>query len=107
MPLNSEIQELWNEHSSASFPKGYGGNEIDSIDLALLDTETAGCIQTFINNDCHLDVRRVQVLKHCLDNLTVVTKKLDGNALRYFTRIKTLAALILQEIGNNSSNNKD
>ena len=95
--MNSEIQKLWQEHLRP-FPKGYGGEEIDGIDLALLDTETVGCIYTYVTNGGRLDSWRTQILQSCLDDLTAVTQKLDGNALGYFNELKIIAKLVLQEI---------
>ena len=96
--MNSEIQRLWQEHLRP-FPKGYGGEEIDGIDLALLDTETAGCIYTYINSGGQLDPWRTEILKNCLNDLTAVTQKLDGNAFDFFNQLKILAKLVLQETG--------
>ena len=100
--MNSEVQKLWQEHLRP-FPKGYGGEVIDGIDLALLDTETSGCIYTYINSGGQLDPWRIQILKSCLSDLTIVTQKLAGDAFDYFNQLKILAKLVLQEIENTTN----
>lgn len=103
--MNSEIQKLWQEHLRP-FPKGYAGEEIDGIDLALLDTETAGCIYTYVTSGGRLDSWRTKILQTCFVDLIAVTEKLDGNALDYFNELKIIAELVLQEIGNITKNDR-
>ena len=35
MTIPDELKELWQQHSSAAFPKGYGGREIDRLNKRL------------------------------------------------------------------------
>ncbi len=97
MTISSEILELWQEHSSATFPKGYSGKEIKGIDLPLLDAEIAGCIHMYVHNDGELDSRHVKTLRKCLIDLNTIVLLLNSEELVYFNRLSKLANLILQE----------
>jgi hypothetical protein len=46
----SLIEELWQEHLSASFPEDFAGKDVNGIDFIMLDANIAGCIQTFIES---------------------------------------------------------
>ena len=98
MTIPSEILELWQQHSSAAFPKGYGGKEINGIDLPLLDAEIAGCIHIYVHNSGELDSRRVKTLRKCLIDLNTIVLLLNSAELIYFDRLRKLANLVLQEV---------
>src|SRR5688500_13868076 len=93
-----EILELWQEHSASSFPKGYGGREINGIDLSLLDAEIAGCIRMYVHNSGELDHRNVDILRKSLTELNTIVLLLDSEELTYFNRLRNLAILVLQEV---------
>lgn len=99
MTIASEILTLWQQYSSAAFPKGYGGKEINGIDLPLLDVEIASCIHMYMYNGAELDARRVKILRERLIDLNTVVLILDGEELNYFNRLRELANLVLQEAG--------
>jgi hypothetical protein len=99
MTVTSEILNLWQQYSSAAFPKGYGHNEIDGIDLPLLDAEIASCIHMYMYNGVQLDSRRAKILRERLIDLNNVVLFLDGDELQYFNRLRELANLVLQEAG--------
>jgi hypothetical protein len=98
MTIPSEILELWQEHSSAMFPKGYDDKGLKGIDLPLLDAEIAGCIHIYVHNQGELDSWRVETLKKRLIDLNTVLLLLDNESLAYFNRLRNLANLILQEL---------
>ena len=66
MTVASEILNLWQQYSSAAFPKGYGGKVIHGIDLPFLDAEIASCIHMYMYNGAELDSRRVKILRERL-----------------------------------------
>jgi hypothetical protein len=98
MTLIAQIQTLWQEQSASMFPKGYGGKEIDGIDLVLLDADTSGCIETMMSNGGHLDIWRTAILGLCYRDLAVVNVALMGEAREHFARLETLAGLALQSV---------
>jgi hypothetical protein len=98
MTIPSEILGLWQEHSASSFPKGYGGREINGIDLSLLDAEIAGCIHMYVHNGGELDHPRVEILRKSLTDLNTIVLLLNSEELIYFNRLRNLAILLLQEV---------
>lgn len=98
MTIPPEIAELWQQHSSAAFPKGYGGQNTNIIDLPLLDAEIAGCIRMYMHNDAKLDAQRIKTLRVRLIDLNTVVLLLDNEELMYFDRLRKLANLVLQEL---------
>ena len=100
MTIPAEILELWQQHSSATFPKGYGQKEINGIDLPLLDAEIAGPIHMYMHNGATLDSLRVKALRKRLIDLNTIVLLLDQEQLTYFDRLRRIANLILQEMEN-------
>jgi hypothetical protein len=89
------IKELWQEHKKEHFPTGYGGEEIEAIDLALLDSDIAGCVTTFIKKQ-KLELSHTAILGLCYRDCAVVVRGLDGEAKEYFHRLEKLAKLVLE-----------
>jgi hypothetical protein len=99
MTIPVEIAELWQQHSSAAFPKGYGDKEINGIDLPLLEAEITGCIRMYMHNSAQLDAQRIRFLRERLIDLNNVVLLLDHEEFVYFDRLRKLANLVLQEAG--------
>jgi hypothetical protein len=99
MTIPVEIVELWQQHSSAAFPKGYGDKEINGIDLPLLEAEITGCIRMYMHNSAQLDAQRIRFLRERLIDLNNVVLLLDHEEFVYFDRLRKLANLVLQEAG--------
>jgi hypothetical protein len=99
--MNPHVKDLWETHCSGTFPKDCCGHEIEGIDLALLDTETAGCIQTFIANKGSLDLQRTAILGLCYRDLTIVVGKLGHEGKAHFARLEEVSRLVLSEIASN------
>jgi len=95
--ISAEIIELWRQHSSATFPKGYSGKKLNGIDLSLLDAEIASCIHIYMNQGS-LEYRHLESLSNRLIDLNTIVLLLNSEELIYFNRLRTLADLILQEV---------
>lgn len=91
----SEIQRLWDDHTGASYPDDYRGEEVAGVDLVLLDADIAGCVGTFLTNRGQLDEPRLAILGLCLRDAARVQQELVGYAQSYFARLERLAALVL------------
>ena len=96
MTIPAEILRLWQGHSSAGYPSGFGHRVITGIDMPLLDAEIAGCIRKFIHADGKLDRRQAKILRERLIDLNSIVLLLESEELNYFSRLATLANLILQ-----------
>lgn len=107
--MEKMIVDLWNEHRQKAFPEGCGGKEIKGIDLILLDTNIAGCIHTFIENEhqykYRLDEPRIAILGKCYRDLAIIQPFLTSEEEKeYFTRLDRMAGLILEWLGGQYSN---
>ena len=98
MTIPSELLELWQQHSTAAFPDGYGDKEINRINLSLLDAEMAGCIRLYIHNNGRIDPQQVKVLRDRLIDLNGIILLMDRDDLIYFDRLRKMASLVLQEV---------
>ena len=99
MTVPSELITLWQQHSSAAFPKGYGDKEINRVNLSLLDAEIAGCIRLYIHNDGKIDLKQVKLLRERMIDLNAMILLMDHDELIYFERLRKMANLVLQEVG--------
>ena len=91
------IEELWQEHQGVVFPSGYGGEEVEGIDLVLLDANIAGCVETYIKRR-QLDIKHAAILGLCYRDCAVAVKGLDGVAKDYFLRLEKLAKLVSEAV---------
>ena len=93
--------QLWQEHLQASFPDGYRGAEIKGIELVMLDSFTAGCIDSYYTksgNSRPLDPKNHQILADCAKDLKVVVPELQGYPKQYFERLLTISEAILSAL---------
>jgi hypothetical protein len=93
-----DIEKSWNDFLTQPFPEGYAGIEVNGVELASLDTFSAGCIDTFITNKGSLDVRRISILRDCVRDLNKVIKHLDGDAKNYFEQLRLLSEQVLKAV---------
>ena len=98
MTIPDELMELWQQHSSAAFPKGYGGREIDRINLPLLDAEITGCVRIYISTDGKFDTQQIKTLRERLIDLNTIILLMDRDELIYFERLRKIANFVLQEV---------
>ena len=98
MTIPADILDLWQQHSSTSFPKGYMDKVINRINLSLLDAEIAGCIHKYINS-AKLGSQNVKILRDRLVDLNSMVLLLDSEELIYFSRLRDLADRVLQDVG--------
>lgn len=95
MTISPNILELWQEHSSAPFPSGFGDRIVENIDIPLLDAEITGRIRMFIHADGKLDRKQVGILRERLIDLNSIVLLLNPEELMYFNRLINLANLVL------------
>lgn len=60
-----------------------------------LDTVISGCAVYYFE-ERNLDSRRLAMLEHCLNDLDALLPGLPEEAGEYFTRLRTLASLLLE-----------
>jgi hypothetical protein len=70
--------------------------EVGDIDVVLLDSNTAGCVNTWLANGGHLDSERTRILTTCVKDLdTVLAVFTDGEEQYYLQQLRILAAAAL------------
>ena len=92
-----EIEELWATHLASIFPKD-ACREIRGIDLVSLDSYTAGCVDTFLENKGQLDLGRTSILGLCYRDLSIIVPELHSEEHLHFSRLEKLSKLILVNI---------
>lgn len=95
-----KIHKLWLKHKGKLFPTESGDKEVQSIDLVMLESDTAGCISVFLERE-ELDEKRKEVLQKCRENLEVVGRTLNAYGGFYYRQRKKLVCLVLDYININ------
>jgi hypothetical protein len=103
-----EARRLWADHLAAPFPDRLRGEEIDGVDMVMLDADVAGHISSWVGwpsglewlgtgSGGALEEARRNDLARRLDHLDrVVPLFKDAVEIRYFERLRALAALALE-----------
>ncbi|CAD5253479.1 MULTISPECIES: hypothetical protein [unclassified Imperialibacter] len=89
-----EIQLLYNRHTEAPFPATQG-LEVMGIDLALIDSDSAGLIAKFLSQKGHLSQDDFRILHHCFSDLKVVVKELESEPRLYFSNLLNIVGQII------------
>jgi hypothetical protein len=84
-----DLDEAWVEFLKRAFPTGYAGITIKGIDLVLLDTYAAGCIESFVTRR-QLDDTQINTLKEIIIDFEIVISELRDEAQDYFLSLKNL-----------------
>jgi hypothetical protein len=98
MTIPPDLMQLWQQHSSAAFPEGYGDKEINRINLSLLDAQISGCVRLFILNEGKIDPQQIKILPDRLIDLNAILLLMEHDELIYFDRLRKMANLVLQEM---------
>lgn len=100
MVMNEEIIRLWRAHQEEGLPdvppeaKG---------ELWVLDEVIGGCIAHYLASGETLDSSRLNVLEDCRADLKRLLPGLEGGATTYFSRLGSLADLILADVTGRAS----
>jgi hypothetical protein len=97
----SLIEELWQEHRAAPFPKGFRGKDVNGIDFVVLDSQIAGCVSAFVERG-KLSNYQTAMLGLAYRNATYVLPLLNEDGAEYFWRLERLAELVLKQIAKKS-----
>ena len=91
-----DVAPRWERHLERSFPPRLRGEEIEGVDMVLLDADTAGCVETWLNSSSDLDTMRMGALRACLDDLDRVLPQLsDPGEANYYAGLRDVAASVL------------
>jgi hypothetical protein len=87
----NEFVPLWRTHQAADWPRAIGPSEGE---LMTLDTVIGGCITYYLESGHGLDEQRLEILETCLTDLEALLPDLDGDAARYFQRLRQVGTLL-------------
>ena len=91
------IVDLWEEHLTTPFPKGFRGKDLNGIDFVMLDANIAGCVQTFVERG-KLNMFQAAMLGLSYRDASFVVPTLNDEGAAYFWRLERLAELVLRAI---------
>lgn len=106
MKTNSDevlIRDLWIEHKFAPFPKGFGGKDVSGIDFVMLDSDVAGCVDTFLDRG-NLNLYQTAILGLSYRNLSYIIPIINDEGKEYFWRLERLAELVLKSVALKNEN---
>jgi len=86
-------ETLWRSHLNSAFPINARGREVAGVDLVLLDSLSAGCISSLLQNPN--DGAKSWLLADLLDQLRSVLPHLEGDSRSYFDQLAAVAEAVL------------
>ncbi len=97
----SLIDELWQEHLAAPFPKGFRAKDVNGIDFVMLDANIAGCVDTFLERGT-LNLYQAAMLGLSYRDASYVIPILNEEGAAYFWRLERLAEWVLKAVARNN-----
>jgi hypothetical protein len=89
----TDVVALWQTHRQAALPEVPW--ELKG-ELWVLDEVISGCLAYALETGGTLEPNRIGILEDCRQDLRRMLPQLDGLAVTYFSRLETLAALVLE-----------
>ena len=90
--MTDEIVSLWRMHKQTPLPNVPSDSKGE---LWVLDEVIGGCVAYYVDTGRVLDASRAVILEDCRVDLERLLPDLDGTAAAYFSRLRTLACLVL------------
>jgi hypothetical protein len=90
---HQSIASLWDAHSREGWPEFSSPNEGQ---LMTLDTVIGGCAVFYLDGPEGLDNQRIAILEDCVADLDALLDDLGEESLEYFSRLRQLAAALVQ-----------
>lgn len=89
------VSRLYQEFMELPFPPRLAGADRAGFDLVMLDSDTAGCVFTWIKNGGELEARGRSILLRCIARLDRVIPVLgEADAPEYWHRLHEMAQLV-------------
>ncbi len=89
------VSRLYQEFMESPFPPRLAGADRAGFDLVMLDSDTAGCVFTWIKNGGELEARGRSILLRCIARLDRVVPVLgEADAPEYWHRLREMAQLV-------------
>ncbi|MGI8467266.1 MAG: hypothetical protein ACR2N3_02330 [Pyrinomonadaceae bacterium] len=93
-----KLKKSWNEFLKKPFPDNCVGKTMEGVELTSLDTFSAGCINSFIDNKGNLNQQQIQTLNDCVRKLHKVVDLLAEAEKDYFEHLLYLSKQVSHEI---------
>ena len=94
----NDVQKDWLAHLASGFPAAARGRVVHGVDLVLVDTYAAGCIQSLVDRGA-LDVERTNALLGCVEELERAVPLLGADSVEYFSRLLAISRTVLARAG--------
>ncbi|MET8717528.1 hypothetical protein ABZV52_30690 [Streptomyces sp. NPDC004735] len=89
------VSRLYQEFMKLPFPPGLAGADRAGFDLVLLDSDTAGCIFTWIKRGGELEAQGRSTLLRCVARLDRVIPVLgEADSTEYWHHLREMAQLV-------------
>ncbi|MCW8384154.1 hypothetical protein [Streptomyces justiciae] len=89
------VSRLYQEFMELPFPPRLAGSDRAGFDLVMLDSDTAGCVFTWIKNGGELEAGGQSTLLRCLTRLDRVIPALgEADAPEYWHRLHEMARIV-------------
>ncbi|MFD9977918.1 hypothetical protein [Streptomyces sp. NPDC059017] len=89
------VSRLYREFMELPFPPGLAGADRAGFDMVMLDSDTAGCVFTWIKNGGELEARGRSILLRGIARLDQVIPVLgEADAPEYWHRLHEMARLV-------------
>jgi hypothetical protein len=89
-----DLTARWERFVMRPFPRRLAGQDVAGIEPALLDTEAAGCVSTFVARGA-LDPRTRDIAAACAADLRRLVAALEGEPADYFAELLALTEAVL------------
>ena len=90
-----KIQIIFDRLYHQSFPSE-SGKEINGVDLVMIDADTIGIITCFLGNKGKLSQPQINILRSCINDLTLLIPHLSKTEKEYFSSLKDLAEKVIK-----------
>jgi len=98
MMERAEIKRMWTDHRRAVFPASARGRDVRGVDLVLLDSLAAGCIDSFVNGGGNVEPSKLALLENLATQLRNTVPSLELGEREYFERLQRLAQAVLATV---------
>ena len=92
------VSALWSDHRREPFPASARGREVKGIDLVLLDSLAAGCIDSMISGGL-VDTSKIALLQDLSRQIGMVLPHLSADEQAHFARLRVIATAALSSRG--------
>lgn len=96
-PVRDEVRGLQQNYSAQAFPSRLRGEVLAGVDMVMVDADTAGCVQVWLDSSANLDEARIGILRTCREEIErVLTILTDPVESEYYAVLRDLANAVLQ-----------